>query len=86
MDNRSLIIGMPVRTELIELPEQWAFVVQERMCLIDEILDGWSAPEHECLSVRVVDGRRFMLRHDANTDQWTVSAFLRTGDSACRST
>jgi len=86
MDNPSLIIGTPMRTELIELPEQWGFVVHERVCLIDEVLEGWSAPEHECLSVRVRDGRRFMLRRDANTDEWTASAFLRREDPKWPST
>lgn len=80
MDRHSLVIGKPIDVELIELPEEWAILLNQRICVIDEVLEGWGLEEHQCLSVRMRDGRRFMLRHETLTDRWTACAFLRAED------
>jgi hypothetical protein len=46
------------------------------------VLDGWSSDDSKYLEVVVQDGRRFMLRHDGEADEWTASAFVRPVDRA----
>ena len=91
MNRDSLVIGTPVTVELLELiepagpsgePEQWGFMFGERLCLIAQVLDGWSSDDSKYLEVVVQDGRRFMLRHDGEADEWTASAFVRPVDRA----
>jgi hypothetical protein len=85
MKRHSMLVGIPIHIELMELgstddadgPERWAFLFGDRMHLISQIVDGWTSEEHRYLQVRVQDGRRFMLRHDASTQRWTASALIR---------
>ncbi|HEV3485873.1 MAG TPA: hypothetical protein VG106_10725 [Vicinamibacterales bacterium] len=91
MKKHPLIIGTPVKVELIELvepggpsgePEQWGFVFDERLCLVSQVLDGWGCGESQFLEIAVQDGRRFMLRHDPAADEWCASPLLRPTEGA----
>ncbi len=85
MKRNSMLVGMPIPIELMELgpahdaegPELWGFLFGDRVHLISQVVEGWTAEEHKYLQVRVQDGRRFMLRQDAFTEHWTASALVR---------
>lgn len=85
MKRNSMLVGIPIHIELMELgsaqdaegPELWGFLFGDRVHLISQIVDGWTSEEHKYLQVRVQDGRRFMLRQDAVTEHWTASALIR---------
>jgi hypothetical protein len=38
------------------------------------VLDQWTESPHRYFSVRVQDGRRFVLRHDPATGEWELAA------------
>ena len=85
MKRNSMLVGIPVHIELMELgsaqdadaPELWGFLFGDRMHLISQVVDGWTSEEHKYLEVCVQGGRRFMLRQDAYTEHWTASALIR---------
>jgi hypothetical protein len=90
----SLVVGIPVDIELMELvgpaeesgePELWGFLFDNQLQLISRIVDGWIAEQHRYVEVALHDGRRFLLRQDAATSQWTASALIRPGSSPTRS-
>ena len=60
-----------------DAPELWGFLFGDRMHLISQVVDGWTSEEHKYLEVCVQGGRRFMLRQDAFTEDWTASALIR---------
>jgi hypothetical protein len=86
MTRQSLLLGIPVDIELVELPgsgedggdsESWGFVAGERLYLISEVVDGWMSDGHKYVGVTVRDGRRFILRQDAMTDRWCACRLVR---------
>ena len=86
MTHQSLLLGIPVDIELMELPgpaedagdsERWGFLVGERLHLISEVIDGWMSDGHKYVGVTVNDGRRFILRQDATTDRWCACRLVR---------
>ena len=88
MTRQSLLLGIPVDIELMELhgpdadagrdSERWGILVGERLHLISEVIDGWMSDGHKYVGVTVNDGRRFILRQDATTDQWCACRLVRT--------
>jgi hypothetical protein len=84
MKRNSMLVGIPRPIELMELGtaqdaegrELWGFLFGDRVHLISQIVEGWTAEEHRYLQVRVQGGRRFMLRQDGFTEHWTASALI----------
>ncbi len=86
MTRQSLLLGIPVDVELVELAgpaedagesESWGFIVGERLHLISEVIDGWMSDGHKYVGVTVLDGRRFILRQDATTNRWCACRLVR---------
>lgn len=86
MKHSSLMVGIPVDIELMELtgaaessgePELWGFLFGDRMHFISQIVEGWICDEHKYVEVKVNDGRRFILRQDGDTSRWSASAVVR---------
>lgn len=44
---------------------------------VKEVLDRWYGPEYQCFKVRADDGNRYILRHSAKDDVWTLDSFGR---------
>jgi len=42
---------------------------------VKEVLDQWYGPEYQCFKVRADDGNRYVLRHSAKDDAWTLDSF-----------
>jgi hypothetical protein len=50
------------------------FHLGQRRLPVVAVLDHWTEPPHQYFSVRVEDGRRFVLRHDPATGAWELAA------------
>jgi hypothetical protein len=50
------------------------FHLGQRRLPVVAVLDQWTEPPHHYFSVRVEDGRRFVLRHDPATGEWELAA------------
>lgn len=50
----------------------WRFDVGVRKVEASEVLDRWLAPDHRYFKVRGDNGEVYVLRHDADTQQWEV--------------
>ena len=50
------------------------FHLGQRRLPVVAVLDDWTEPPHHYFSVRVEDGRRFVLRHDPATGAWELAA------------
>ena len=50
------------------------FHLGQRRLPVVAVLDQWTEPPHRYFSVRVQDGRRFVLRHDPVTGEWELAA------------
>jgi hypothetical protein len=44
-----------------------------------EVLDQWYGPGYLCFKVRADDHNLYILRHEEQTDLWTLEAFRRPG-------
>jgi hypothetical protein len=56
--------------------EPRAFTLGERRFAVVEIVDRWLDPRHRYFKVKVDDGRRFILRHDAGSGEWELAALV----------
>ena len=50
------------------------FRLGERDYLIEEVVDQWYGPGGAFFRVRTDDGRVYLLRHEAATDEWMLEA------------
>jgi hypothetical protein len=50
------------------------FHLGQRRLPVVAVLDQWTEASHRYFSVRVQDGRRFVLRHDPATGEWELAA------------
>ncbi|MCC6610522.1 MAG: hypothetical protein IT515_12735 [Burkholderiales bacterium] len=57
--------------------EPRAFTLGERRLEVAAIQDRWLAPDHRYFKVAASDGDTYILRHDAQTGEWTLGAFRR---------
>jgi hypothetical protein len=46
--------------------------LDEKVFEIEDVEDRWYDPNAEYFKVRTVDGKRFLLRCDAQTSEWTL--------------
>ena len=71
---------MPVRVECYAgyrgEQEPRAFWLGERRFEVVALLDRWLHPAHRYFKVKVDDGRIFILRHDASSDEWDLAALV----------
>jgi hypothetical protein len=71
---------MPIRVECYAgyrgEQEPRAFWLGERRFEVVELLDRWLHPAHRYFKVKVDDGRVFILRHDAPSDEWDLAALV----------
>ena len=49
------------------------FHLDERCIEIKSVIDRWLAPDYRYFKVEDDDGRRYILRHDAETQRWELS-------------
>jgi hypothetical protein len=84
MKRNCLWLGIPVDIDELTVSashsdgqELWGFCFGDRMHLISQVVDGWTSEEHKYVQVEVQGGRRFMLRQDAVTQDWTASPLIR---------
>ena len=49
------------------------FHLDERCIEIISVIDRWLAPDYRYFKVEGDDGRRYILRHDAETQHWELS-------------
>lgn len=56
--------------------EPRAFTLGETRFAVAAIVDRWLDPRHRYFKVKVDDGRQFVLRHDAATDEWELAALV----------
>ncbi len=47
---------------------------------VREVLDQWYGVGYRCFKVRADDNNLYILRHDAETDGWTLDSFRRGQD------
>jgi hypothetical protein len=94
MNQDSLLLTIPVNVELMALaqasgasgePELWGFLLGEQLHVVTRVVDGWMDSEHKYVEVVVQDGRRFMLREDGGSGQWSASALMRRSGGESRS-
>jgi hypothetical protein len=57
------------------------FHLGQRRLAVVATLDQWAEPPYRYFSVRVEDGRRFVLRHDPATGEWELAAAYGGGRS-----
>jgi len=50
------------------------FHLGQRRLPVVAVLEQWTDAQHRYFKVRVEDGRRFVLRHDATTGAWELAA------------
>jgi hypothetical protein len=55
------------------------FHLGQRRLPVVAVLNQWSEPPYQYFSVRVEDGRRFVLRHDPATGEWELAAAYSGG-------
>jgi hypothetical protein len=71
---------MPIRVECYAgyrgEQEPRAFWLGERRFDVVELLDRWLDPAHRYFKVKVDDGRTFILRHDALSDEWDLAGLV----------
>ena len=71
---------MPIRVECYAgyrgEQEPRAFWLGERRFEVVALLDRWLHPAHRYFKVKVDDGRTFILRHDASSDEWDLAALV----------
>jgi len=53
-----------------ERPSQ--FVLDEQIYQITAVLDQWYEPTATYFKVQTVEGKTYLLRYDAETDEWTL--------------
>ena len=51
------------------------FRLGERQIEIAEVVDSWLAPDHRYFKVTGSDAHTYILRHDAERDQWELTMF-----------
>ena len=51
------------------------FTLKGREFQVEEVDDQWYAPDAVYFRVRASDGNYYVLRHDENSDAWTLDAF-----------
>jgi len=70
---------MPIRVECYAgyraEQEPRAFWLADRRLEIRAILDRWHAPTRRWFKVDADDGHTYVLRHDAESDEWEIAAF-----------
>jgi hypothetical protein len=49
-----------------------SFFLEGRTCVVQEVIDRWYDPDSNYFRVLGSDGARYLLRHDLNTDLWTL--------------
>jgi hypothetical protein len=60
-------------------PFPQVFHLGQRRLPVVAVLETWAEPPHRYFSVRVQDGRRFVLRHDPVTGEWELAAAYSGG-------
>ena len=77
---------MPIRVECYAgyrgEQEPLAFWLGQRRFEVVAVLDRWLHPAHRYFKVEVDDGRVFILRHDALSDDWDLAALVGAARSA----
>jgi len=53
--------------------DPYVFHLGQRRHPVVAVVSEWLEPPCRCFLVRVEDGRRFVLRHDASTGQWELA-------------
>ena len=53
------------------------FQLDDREYLVVEVVDQWYGPEDDFFKVRADDGNLYILRHQAESDEWALEAFRR---------
>ena len=51
------------------------FRLGARTCEVTRVEDRWYGPEARYFRVQADDGHTYVLRHDENSDTWTLDAF-----------
>ena len=71
------MMSVPLRVECYsgyrgeETPRR--FYHEDRCIEIKLVIDRWLAPDHRYFKIEGDDGRRYILRHDAETQRWELS-------------
>ncbi len=56
------------------------FRLGERQIEITDVVDCWLAPEHRYFKVQDAQGDLYILRNDADSDQWELTWFRSSTD------
>ena len=51
------------------------FTLGQRVYRVEEVNDQWYSPSATYFRVRADDGNIYVLRHDEESDTWTLDAF-----------
>ena len=65
-----------------ELPRRLIF--GEREVVVEEIQDRWLAPDHRYFKVIGDDESLYIIRHDANSNQWELTLYRTYGQNLKR--
>ena len=52
-------------------------ILGERRILVDRVVDQWLAPDHRYFKVTGDDGHLYIVRYDATSSVWELTAFER---------
>ncbi|MFO1434595.1 MAG: hypothetical protein U1F76_31695 [Candidatus Competibacteraceae bacterium] len=52
-----------------------AFYLGERRVEVKEVVDRWLAPAHRYFKVQAGDNDIYILRHDTQSNDWTLTLF-----------
>jgi hypothetical protein len=48
-----------------------------RRVQVVDVIDRWLAPDHRYFKLRGDDGATYLVRHDAERDEWELTVYLR---------
>ena len=52
-----------------------ALTLGERRVNVVEVIDRWLAPDHRYFKLRGDDGATYIVRHDAERDEWELTVY-----------
>ena len=52
-----------------------AFYLGEQRVEVNEVLDRWLAPDHRYFKVQADDNSIYILRHETESNDWTLTLF-----------
>jgi hypothetical protein len=48
-----------------------------RRVQVVDVIDRWLAPDHRYFKLQGDDGNTYLVRHDAERDEWELAVYLR---------